>query len=542
MYSKAVALFIFALLFGVVRSACAKDLAVDFEYQPPQWRTAICLPDDPYKTLVDEKGTLLYDYFGGDFHTRVSVVVDDGAKTVGQSLVSPRVPIVRTTRETPNLQIVEEVFALKMTGPKMSKPGFSAERKDRGYTERNWAKPAAGVTEKLSAVAVSSQKPIHYQIRVPEGKSVAVALGICEGWHGETGKRILDLNVEGADPRQVDTIADLGKNKAGVFLFPAKDANGDGLIDLKVAADPKASDKNAILNGFWVFPASKIPKGEAILSGESDSAAALVRYAGQSDADSRNDVVLVRVTNKSGTVRKIEPKVLIRSGKKIDIRGDNRVRIDSHETVLCTEKISAVEKRKTDNREEAIMSLAPLSIEPGKTASFAAVYCGGGRIEPIPSTLPEALDERQRAETFWKTVALPYDRIVVPDKNIQALIDSSIRNIWQAREIKNGLPAFQVGATCYRSLFIVDGAFILEAANLVGAGKDTRAGIAYTLTFQKEDGRFEILPHYSKENGIVLWTCVSPRDAYARQRLAAVDLAEVGENRRFHSTSAAGKL
>ena len=63
----------------------------------------------------------------------------------------------------------------------------------------------------------------------------------------------------------------------------------------------------------------------------------------------------------------------------------------------------------------------------------------------------------------------------MPDKNIQALIDSSIRNIWQAREIKNGLPAFQVGATCYRSLFIVDGAFILEAANLVGAGKDTRA-------------------------------------------------------------------
>ena len=122
--------------------------------------------------------------------------------------------------------------------------------------------------------------------------------------------------------------------------------------------------------------------------------------------------------------------------------------------------------------------------------------------------MAEAEAERRQAEALWNNAPLPYDRIVVPDKNIQALIDSSIRNIWQAREIKNGLPAFQVGATCYRSLFIVDGAFILEAANLVGAGKDTRAGIAYTLTFQKPDGGFEILPHYSKENGIVLWTCV----------------------------------
>ena len=94
----------------------------------------------------------------------------------------------------------------------------------------------------------------------------------------------------------------------------------------------------------------------------------------------------------------------------------------------------------------------------------------------------------------------------MPDKNIQALFDSSIRNIWQAREIKNGLPAFQVGATCYRGLWIVDGAFILEAATMLGAGDQARAGIAYELTFQQPDGRFEILPRFFKENGIVLWT------------------------------------
>src|SRR5512133_953201 len=102
MNSKAMLLYVFAVFFIAVRPNSAKELAVDFEYQPPQWRTAICLPDDPYKTLVDEKGTLLYHYAreSGDFNTKVSVVVDEKANALGQSLVSPRIPIVRTERET----------------------------------------------------------------------------------------------------------------------------------------------------------------------------------------------------------------------------------------------------------------------------------------------------------------------------------------------------------------------------------------------------------------------------------------------------------
>ena len=152
------------------------------------------------------------------------------------------------------------------------------------------------------------------------------------------------------------------------------------------------------------------------------------------------------------------------------------------------------------------MTLSPLKIEPGKTVSFAAVYCGGGRVDATPMTTQDAGKSAAGNVDFWKTAALPYDRVVVPDENIQALFDSSIRNIWQAREIKNGLPAFQVGPTCYRMLWIVDGAFILEAATMLGAGDQARAGIDYEFTFQQPDGRFELLPRFFKENGIVLWT------------------------------------
>ncbi len=38
---------------------------VDFRYGPPEWQSAICLPDDPCKTLVDRSGDLLYHYGQG---------------------------------------------------------------------------------------------------------------------------------------------------------------------------------------------------------------------------------------------------------------------------------------------------------------------------------------------------------------------------------------------------------------------------------------------------------------------------------------------
>jgi len=35
---------------------------VDFRYALPWWQTAICLPDDPDKTLVGKEGQLLFDF------------------------------------------------------------------------------------------------------------------------------------------------------------------------------------------------------------------------------------------------------------------------------------------------------------------------------------------------------------------------------------------------------------------------------------------------------------------------------------------------
>jgi len=50
----------FSLFIGTAVSAqnpgagTARD-KLDFRFSPPEWQTAICLPDDPHKTLVLKK-------------------------------------------------------------------------------------------------------------------------------------------------------------------------------------------------------------------------------------------------------------------------------------------------------------------------------------------------------------------------------------------------------------------------------------------------------------------------------------------------------
>ena len=110
---RRLAMFVFLSL-GLAGMATAALPSVDFRYAPPDWQAAICLPDDPCKSLVSKGGELLYHYNQGgrEFGTRIAVAVVDGAVWRKQELFSPRTPIVRTYWTAPGLEIVEEAFAV----------------------------------------------------------------------------------------------------------------------------------------------------------------------------------------------------------------------------------------------------------------------------------------------------------------------------------------------------------------------------------------------------------------------------------------------
>ena len=362
-WSRRVAIAAFTL--AVVQAPAfpgPEPAAVDFRYSPPEWQTAICLPDDPHKSLVDRNGELLdhYGQGGREFATRIGIECATNAVWQKQELLSPRIPIVRTVRSAPGLEIVEEAFAVPFPG----------------------------------------------QIYVPY----------------ET----------------------LQQSRIGFF--------GRNPLD-------------------WA----------------------------------RSDLILVYLTNSGTQACTCQPRLVVDSTLPFAFQPKPRCALlNGQETVTSSLKIVCVAEATNSRR---VIQLEPVNVPAGKSATFFVLYRGGPEA-PMPRFWAEALACSQRAVKFWERAPLPFGRVQVPDPGIQALVDSSIRNIWQAREIKQGLPVFQVGPTCYRGLWIVDGAFLLESATMLGAGKECRSAITYTLSQQKPTGAFEVLsPRYFKENGIVLWTC-----------------------------------
>ncbi len=482
-------------------------MAVDFRYSPPEWQTAICLPDDPHKSLVDRTGELLYHYSQGgrEFGTRVGVETAPGAVWQRQELYSARIPILRTHWIADGLEICEEAFAITRLRCGSS-PAAALRRLDGVGANRDWASPPAGIDPSLRHIAVHNGGSLQFELAVAGEASRRIALVLCEGYWNQPGKRVAVLQVEGAASKTVDTVADLGRNRPGAFWFDARDVNGDGRIEITIAAAPEAADKNTILNGLWAFPIGVEIDDDALLSGRMNERAVGRLEVTHPGGPPRNDLVLVCVTNTGPTPRTLAPRLVVDTVLPFSFEpGAGEVRVNEHETITASLKMMGLEETGNSRR---VIQLASLTIPAGRSAMFFVLYSGGGAIVVEPRSIQQALACRKQAVRFWENARLPIGRVQVPDAEVQALVDSSIRNIWQAREIKKGLPAFQVGPTCYRGLWIVDGSFLLESAALLGAGQEARNGVAYELTFQQPDGRIEVMRNFSKENGIVLWTCV----------------------------------
>ncbi len=87
----------------------AQGGAVDFRYAPLQYQTAFCFPDDHHKSLVNERGCLLYDFPADQFASidQFGTVIEftlggmDRDTVRRQWIESPSVPIVHTLIERP---------------------------------------------------------------------------------------------------------------------------------------------------------------------------------------------------------------------------------------------------------------------------------------------------------------------------------------------------------------------------------------------------------------------------------------------------------
>ena len=93
-------------------------------------------------------------------------------------------------------------------------------------------------------------------------------------------------------------------------------------------------------------------------------------------------------------------------------------------------------------------------------------------------------------------------------KPYQDFLVACARNIQQAREVRNGKLTFQVGPTCYRGLWVVDGHFILEAARYLGYDPEARQGLHTTWDYQRPDGALDAGggPEHYKDTAIAMFS------------------------------------
>jgi hypothetical protein len=67
-------------------------------------------------------------------------------------------------------------------------------------------------------------------------------------------------------------------------VFAARDANGDGTLDIAVLPKPGAPDENPILNAIWLFPPDASPNLEQVIAGKLNAVALrYVAVGGSSD-------------------------------------------------------------------------------------------------------------------------------------------------------------------------------------------------------------------------------------------------------------------
>ncbi len=306
-------------------------------------------------------------------------------------------------------------------------------------------------------------------------------------------------------------------DKSGTLLYGFT-KGFDGTFATRIRID-LASDTQ------WVLQRVQSPRIPIVITQSQVGSLAIAQNAFSVAKPERSDVVHVTVHNGGSSVLTLSPSVLVESTKAIRL-GNNAARIDKTMTVTASLRFHGL---RTVSKTRRALRLANIIVPANGTSEFYVRIQLEGKPDAAPLTNALGASLEGQALAYWKDAPLPYGHVQVPDEQIQALFDASIRNIWQAREIKNGLPAFQVGPTVYRSLWVVDGAFILEAAALLGAGQEARAGIARELTYQKADGGIEVLKgviadgldgkpwpqesggseanfNYSKENGIALWT------------------------------------
>ena len=505
-YPKVARIVFFAAAMVVAHTGCLAqtgDLNVDHRYSPPWWQSLLCFPDDPVKTLVGREGEVFGDYgYKGPRDFSFSVMFDSKitASWQSQHLTSIASPMTRTVKESDGIRISEDAF-LEIPAPQKLN---SIVRFDSRQAQRNWSKPKIACDPAFNDIAegvkgLSGEGLIEFHIKVNPGASHKIALGFCEGKWEEAGQRVMRIHIEGAEQKDIDPVKDFGPRTPGIYFFDSKDVDRDGELVVVVTNMPGAKDRNAIVNGLWMFD-GQAPSAAEIISGKQNKNAVLYAACANIGMPERRYHLLVTLKNTTSAAKVFSP--LIRYGGVDQLKkAGNYIQLDEYTRLSSSAELS---EPHMDSAQRYSMAMKNISLKGGEQKQLVVTISRffDPRVSYLP-TVANSLNQQMISEAWWKKNSPSAEAINVPDTGVQSIVASSIRNIFQSRDIREGKKSFHVGPTIYRGLWLADGSFLLEVGTMLNYVKDVRSCIEYLTHLQLKDGGFEMITTFHKENGLV---------------------------------------
>ena len=479
----------------------AQAQTVDFRYCPADWRSLICMPSDPVKTLVWKDGSL--DNLDG---LSMRPVPAGDAQWLAQELVSPRVPIVLTHKRAGDLDITEEAFVSSISADLKRAVSPFVQRMGIAHTVRDWANPSVPCEPAYRSAATGRHEVVHYRFRAAKSRTYTVVLGFCEGADNRPGDRILDIEIEGKRRRRLDLSAEFGRNHPVLIPMEARDEDGDGLVDIAVVPEEGCRDGWALLNVLWVFPGKPALNLDELLLGRSDADPLAHVACGDDPREQFNspsvNVLEVHLRNAGSKPVPTRPEFVV-NGPEAETEPNGDVRFGRW-TATGSEPFATIRSKNASTT----LGFAPVELQPGDERSVAVSLWRDASGKEVPRSMPQIAGIREEAENHWHGLKLPYDRIQIPDAGIQNLMEAGMRCIYQNRDLKNGVPTYQVGPAIYRDLSCVDGAFFCELGLFLDRPRDVGDTVDYFLTSQRENGRLWVYTDFWKENGLISWIMV----------------------------------
>jgi hypothetical protein len=494
-----------------------KKVMIDFHFSPEEYSTAICFPDDWQKTLATETGALGYDFGPGPYAKPLTTItvgaMGKDLRVSRQYFEDPRVPIVVTELVGDGVLVKQQSFAL--VPDRLEPLGNLIDGRVRRIGGLNgcigWALPVGQVDPAFRSVAWGTNRPIKYRVKVEPGSKKRVAIGLCESFKPRAGTRITELRIEGSAPLTVDPMIEGKPNTPYVFLFDAQDTNNDGWLEIEAHCSPKILDPNVFLNVFWIFPEGSETSPDALIRGENSLRAELYFDCGTElerlAPSPRIDGILATYEGED-----VGPTLVVRTRRVLTLDSSKGV-LEFNGRPFVLSRPKAV--RGNFDGGKWLLEL------PDGTKSVEVISIHGWNRSSLSSEFPNLSEELRRSREYWVNgTKIPKKPIVVPDTELQYVLDANIRNLYQVREVVDGGVQFQPGPTVYRGLWLP--VFLtLMPTLMLGDSLSLRQSLERAMQFQLPSGQVRVIHptvllaetptfvlamcHYAKSTGDEAW-------------------------------------